>query len=120
MKKLNAKTLTAAAVKKLIASDKSKSQKIKELFDAGYEVKAIAELIEIRYNFAYNVISNYINTSEVKIEVSKKSSEVSKKDKIIELYKENKSNKEISIELKTNYNYVFNTIKAYKATIAES
>jgi transposase-like protein len=120
MKKLVDKKVSQNQIKKIVSSDQSKSSKIKELFNLGLEVREISDLLEIRYNFSYNVISNYINTSEEKIEVVKKTSEVSKKDKIIELYKQKKSNKEISIELKTNYNYVFNTIKSYKQSLEET
>lgn len=112
MKKANVKEISTAAVKKVLASEESKSAKIKQLFDGGLEVKQIAELMQIRYNFAYNVISNYINMNGFEVERNQKAS---KKDAIIELHQAGKSNKEISIELKTNYNYVFNTLKDYKA-----
>jgi transposase len=94
----------------------SKSAKIKNMFDLGLEVKEIANLMGIRYNFAYNVISNYCNMNGLEVETTKKEN---KKDRIIELHLEGKSNKEISIELKTNYNYVFNTLKQYKAAQGE-
>jgi DNA-binding CsgD family transcriptional regulator len=112
MKKENVKKATKKAIEEILKSDTSKSARIKALFDAGLETKEIAELLGIRYNFAYNVISNYANMNDIK--VSTKKDTVSKKDLIINLYKQGKSNKEISIELKTNYNYVFNTLKAYK------
>lgn len=120
MKKLQAESITAAQIKKLLADEStSKSSKIKALFDAGLTVKDIAAHLQIRYNFAYNVISNYVNMNDIQLEVVAKDN---KKQKIIELHLQQKSNKEISIELKTNYNYVFNTIKAYKLsqdTVAE-
>lgn len=118
MKKQIEKAATKKQIEKALTAE-SKSAKIKALFDLGLEVKEIASMLEIRYNFAYNVISNYINTSEQEIKVIKKDNSTSKKQLIIEMHKQNKSNKEISIELKTNYNYVFNTIKAYKAEQAE-
>lgn len=112
MKKLQAATLTAAAIKKLLADDStSKSAKMKALFDAGHTVKEIATHMQVRYNFAYNVISNYVNMNAIDLEIVAKDN---KKEKIIEMYLQQKSNKEIAIELKTNYNYVFNTVKNYK------
>jgi transposase len=112
MKKLQVAVLTAGQIKKVLADEStSKSAKIKALFDAGLETKEIAGHLNIRYNFAYNVISNYVNMNGIELEVVAKDN---KKQKIIEMYLQEKSNKEISIELKTNYNYVFNTIKAYK------
>lgn len=89
----------------------SKSNKMKQLFELGYSVKEISTMLNVRYNFVYNVISNYVNVNG--IETVKQVNKESKKDLIIELFKQGKSRKEISIELKTNYNYVFNVIKEY-------
>lgn len=104
--------ISKAAVEKVLKSEASKSNKMKELFDMGLEIKEISSLMNVRYNFVYNVISNYCNVNGIKVESTKKEG---KKDQIIQLFLAGKSNKEISIELKTNYNYVFNVIKAYKA-----
>lgn len=105
--------VTKAAVSKVVLDEgMSKSSKMKTLFDMGLEVKEISTVMGVRYNFVYNVVSNYCNMNGIKVETQKKEG---KKDKIIELYLAGKTNKEISIELKTNYNYVFNTIKTYKA-----
>lgn len=116
MKKADAKLATGKQVVKVVDSEQSKSAKIKELFEMGLEVKAIAEALGIRYNFAYNVVSNYVNMNGITVEKNKKAG---KKEAIIELYLAGKTNKEISIELKTNYNYVFNVLKAYKASQEE-
>ena len=105
--------VTKAGINKVVVDESmSKSGKMKLLFDMGLEVKEIATVMGVRYNFVYNVVSNYCNMNGIQVETQKKES---KKDDIIRLYKDGKTNKEISIELKTNYNYVFNTIKAYKA-----
>lgn len=98
-------------IEAVLAQEVSKSQKMKDLFDLGLEVKEIGELMGVRYNFAYNVVSNYVNMNGIPVETTKKAG---KRDKIVELYLAGKSNKEISIELQTNYNYVFNVLKAYK------
>lgn len=104
--------VTQAMVKKVVADEgMSKSAKMKTLFDMGLEVKEIANVLGVRYNFVYNVISNHCNMNGIQVETNKRES---KRDKIIELHEQGLSNKEISIELKTNYNYVFNVIKAYK------
>lgn len=109
------KKLSKKSIESLLSDESiSKSSKIKSLFDSGLEVKEVSNLLNIRYNFAYNVISNYVNMNSINVEQTKKESV---KDKIIELYLQNKSNKEISIELKTNYNYVFNTLKEYKSKL---
>jgi predicted transcriptional regulator len=96
----------------------SKSKKMKALFDLGYSIKEISTLLNVRYNFVYNVISNYVNLEN--IQVVKEVNKQSKKDLIIEMFKQGKTRKEISIELKTNYNYVFNVIKEYTSKQANN
>lgn len=114
MKKLlgeEVKAATAAQIKKVVEGEGSKSQKMKALFDMGLDVKEIQQLMGVRYNFVYNVVSNYCNMNGIAVESAEKAS---KKDAILDLHKAGKSNKEIAITLKTNYNYVFNTVKQYK------
>lgn len=113
----NYKAPTAAQIKKVVENEGlSKSAKMKELFEMGLPIKDIAQHLGVRYNFVYNVISNYVNMNGIEVETTKKAN---KKDAIIKLHKAGKTNKEISIELKTNYNYVYNTVKAYKASQEE-
>lgn len=107
------------AVQKIVTNEElSKSQKMKDLFNLGLEIKVIADIMTehegklVRYNFVYNVISNYCNMNGLQITTTKKEG---KKEQIIEMFLAGKSNKEISIDLKTNGNYVFNVIKDYKA-----
>lgn len=114
MKVVNVEKLTEKKFKELLEnSEISKSSKIKRLFLAGYTIKEISNFLNIRYNFAYNVISNYVITEQV--EVFKEVNVESKKDLIIEQFKQGNSLKEISVNLRTNYNYVFNVVKSYKA-----
>lgn len=119
MKKANIeKALTKAQVLKVVTDEgMSKSAKMKALFDGGMELKVIAEALEVRYNFVYNVISNYVTINGLEVE---KNVKAGKKDEIIRLHQEGKTNKEISVELKTNYNYVHQVVKAYKATLSEA
>jgi predicted transcriptional regulator len=101
-----------AEIKKIVNNSKnSKSSKIKQLFDNNLEISKISKLLNIRYNFAYNVISNYIITNDIEIFKETKNS---KKTKIIELFNKNMTKKQISIELKTNYNYIYKVIKDYE------
>ena len=95
----------------------SKSQKMKDLFQLGLEIKDIAEALGVRYNFVYNVISNYIIIESLEVETTK---QTSKKDLVRDLYNQGKTNKEISIELKTNYNYVYKLVKEIKDEIAKA
>lgn len=89
----------------------SKSQKMKDLFQLGLEIKEIALKMKVRYNFVYNVISNQIIVESLEVETTKVES---KKDRVKELFLLNKSNKEIAIELKTNYNYIYKLTKELK------
>lgn len=108
--------MTNNQVQKVLGQEISKSKKMIELYLGGLEIKTISELMGTRYNFVYNVVSNHCNMNGLKINTNKKDGD-SKKELIIKMFQEGKSNKEISIDLKTNYNYVFNTIKSYKQSI---
>jgi DNA invertase Pin-like site-specific DNA recombinase len=44
------------------AAKLSKSEQIRRMFDAGMSVAEIANSMQIRYQFAYNVISYHIKT----------------------------------------------------------
>lgn len=108
----NAKKVTDKMIATITSNESlSKSAKMKELFDIGLDIKEIAVIMNVRYNFVYNVVSNYVNMN--KIETVAKDKNV-KKDAIIAMHLNGKTNKEISIELTTNYNYVHNVLKQYK------
>ncbi|MNO67356.1 hypothetical protein D3C76_581610 [compost metagenome] len=103
---------TTTVLNTLAKDEVSKSQAMKDLADLGYTIKEISEMTKTRYNFVYNVVSNYFNLNQdFRIEAPQKAG---KKEEIIALYKEGMSNKAISIQLRTNYNYVFNVLKQYK------
>lgn len=99
-------------IQNILAADTSKSKKMIALYDLGLEIKDIATLMETRYNFVYNVVSNYTNTHGLTIRTKKAGD--GKKDVIVTLHKAGKTNKEIAAELKTNYNYVYKVISDYK------
>lgn len=114
MKKEVTNKMKETEVKKVVDNESlSKSERMKQLFEGGLEIKEISQLMNVRYNFVYNVISNYVNMNGITVINEQKES---KKEKIIELFKQGKSLKEISITLKTNYNYVFNVTKELKDT----
>lgn len=91
--------------------ESSKSGKMKELFTLGIEVKEISKLMNVRYNFVYNVISNLVIIEGLEVESNKQSN---KKDIVKELFTQGKSSKEIAIELKTNINYIYKLVKEIK------
>ena len=95
----------------------SKSLKMKKLFDLGIEVKTISEIMDVRYNFVYNVISNYININEIQVVKEEKSD---KKQQIIDLHNQGTKKVDISKILKTNYNYVYKVVKEYEDSKPES
>lgn len=100
-----------------IAADESisKSEKIRKLFDGGLELKEIAALVGVGYNFVYNVVRNYATVKGIEIESTK---QASKRDAIVQLLKSGLTLSEVSKQTKTNYNYVWkinNELKAEQA-----
>lgn len=93
--------------------DLNKSDKMKQLFDAGLHVKDIATLMSVRYNFVYNVISNYCIRQGIKMPSATKEG-ANKREIITEMHLAGKTNKEIAVELRANTTYVHSVIKAYK------
>ena len=88
----------------------SKSKKFITLYNEGLEIKEIASLFNVRYNFVYNVVSNYCRMNDIELRTNQVNGS-SKKVMIEELFKQGKSNTEIAKELKTNYNYVYKITK---------
>ena len=103
--------MTKAEIKKVMDQEISKSQKMIRLYNGGLEVKEIANVMGVRYNFVYNVVSNYCRMNDLQMRVVQKEN---KKAKIIQLIEAGKSNVEISAETKCCYNYVFSVRKAYE------
>lgn len=99
------------AIRKILEQDISKSQKMIQLYNGGLEIKEIANIMGVRYNFVYNVISNYCRMNDIQMRVVEKEN---KKATIIQLIEAGKSNVEISAETKCCYNYVFGVRKAYE------
>ena len=94
----------------------SKSKKFIALYNEGLEIKEIASLFNVRYNFVYNVVSNYCRMNDIELRTNQVNGS-SKKVMIEELFKQGKSNTEISKELKTNYNYVYKITKQLVQTM---
>lgn len=109
MMKVNVKRIEKVEVEKIMKCESSKSEKMKKLFLGGLEVKEISEMMNVRYNFVYNVVSNLIRVEDMEKDIIKESKE-GKKDEIVKLLKAGKSNIEISKELKCNYNYVWKVV----------
>ena len=94
----------------------SKSKKFITLYNEGLEIKEIASLFNVKYNFVYNVVSNYCRMNDIELRTNQVNGS-SKKVMIEELFKQGKSNTEISKELKTNYNYVYKITKQLVQTM---
>lgn len=120
MKKVMEKELGTKELNKrmeaILVDDKlSKSGKMKELFGLGLEVKSIASLMGVRYNFVYNVVSNMVIMEGIKVENTKQQS---KKDDMWVMFDAGKTVKEVAITLKTNLNYVYKLRKEWEAEVA--
>lgn len=107
--------MTKKEIERIIKGEGSKSSKMKELYNGGLEIKEIANLLGVRYNFVYNVISNECRVNDIELRTNKNRG--GKKEEIIRLFKEGKSNSEISKELKTNYQYVYKVVKEVMSTM---
>ena len=101
-------------IQTIINNATSKSKAMIELYNEGLDIKQIAQVMDVRYNFVYNVVSNYCRMNEVELRTNKENGN-SKKAKIAELFAQGKSNTEIAKELKTNYNYVYKITKELMA-----
>ena len=99
--------MTKNEMNKLVKNAKSKSEGYKLLYNEGVEIKEIASFYGVRYNFVYNVISNYCRVEDVELRTNHRKEGESKKDQVIAMLKEGKTCTEISKELKTNINYVY-------------
>ena len=102
--------MTNKKITTIINNAASKSKAMIELYNEGLEIKEIATAMGVRYNFVYNVVSNYCRMNEVELRTNKDKGN-SKKVLIEQLFKEGKTNTEIAAELKTNYNYVYKITK---------
>lgn len=92
--------------KKLVNNETlSKSKRIIELYKLGYSVKQVSELLGIRYNFSYNILSNFTRLNN--LDLGTRGNGDTKKQKIEELVSQGLSNTEISKITQTNYNYVY-------------
>jgi hypothetical protein len=112
MKLANTATTDQATIDKILAADTSKSQKIINLFNAGVDNQKIAKLMNIRTNFAYNVLSNYVRMNDLDVDKTNKGAI---KDAIIVMIKAGKTNVEISQALKIQYNRVWQVRNEYEA-----
>lgn len=97
-------------IQKIINDASSKSKAMIALYNSGLEIKQIANIMQVRYNFVYNVISNHCRINNIELRTNKNNTN-SKKAQIEELFKAGKSNVEIASILKTNYNYVYKITK---------
>lgn len=105
------------AIKKIVEQDISKSQKMIQLYNGGLEIKEVAAIMGTRYNFVYNVVSNYCRMNDLEMRTVEREN---KKATIIAMIEAGKSNVEISAETKCCYNYVFNTRKTYEREKAKA
>ena len=111
MKMLQTNNVSKEEIDSIINKESSKSSRMKELFLLGIDIKQISILMNTRYQFVYNVCSNFVNIESLEIVQEEKHS---KKSEVIALFLNNHSNIEISKLLKTNYNYVYKILKEYK------
>jgi len=96
----------------IVDSELPKSQKMRNLFDAGLTINEISNLLGVRYNFVYNVMQNHILKNGYEVSIDKSSG---KKEIVRELLAQGKTIAEISQEIATTYNYVWKLVHEIKA-----
>ncbi len=94
----------------------NKSEKMRRLFDMGLDITSIANHLCVRYNFVYNVVMDYLRVNSAKAAQDNNESHETKKQSIINLFKQGHSLTQISNILKTDYNYVSRVVKDFKRT----
>lgn len=95
-------------------SEGSKSGKIKELFVAGMEIKDIAVIVGVRYNFVYNVVSNYARMNDIEMSASERGT---KTKEILAGLMSGQTIKAVAAGTHSNYNQVWKINKDHKDEI---
>lgn len=112
MKRANTTEINREAMDKILDDvTTSKSYRIKALFDLGMECNDIAKCLGIRYNFAYNIISNYARINDIELTTSERGSKTAA---VKALSAEGKTIAEISKATKTNYSQVWKIVNDMK------
>ena len=96
------------AALEILDSAMNKSQKMKRLYALGFNISYIAFIMDVRYNFVYNVVKTY--SVQNKQEVEKKI-RPSTKELILSLFTKGQSYIDICRALHVNYCEVGRTLK---------
>lgn len=91
----------------------SKSSKMKKMFCKGMEVGEISKIVGTRYNFVYNVVSNWVTMEEIEV-VGGSNGKGGKKKEIMECLDKGMEVKEICRSLKCNMNYIYKIKKEWE------
>lgn len=98
----------------------SKSKAMLQLYHLGFFVGDIAKLLNVRYNFVYNVVSDKVGT------IRKKQNKVeqSKSQRIRQLYRDGYGVSDICRQLAeegtyVNYNHAYSVVRKEKQKIAQ-
>lgn len=105
------KTKVKAIVK---AEDTTKSAKMRQLYDLGLDLAEIAELLQVRYQFVWNVIDDH---TDGQIRQSKPKS--TKSAEFRKLFDEGKTCAEIAKITNSNNNFVNSVIKRHKRELSK-
>lgn len=93
----------------------SKSEMIRKEFKQGKSISEIAKLHDLRYQFVYNIVSDYCLKNKIDMPRSRQDGET-KAQKIIELFEAGKTTRQIMVELDTYPNYISRVISKYLAS----
>lgn len=124
------------AIETVLDEELTKSGKIRGLYKLGIEVKDIAKILDLKYNFVYNIVAQCIKegivteiqkpepTHEEKMLIAVKEKEVKPlppemESTIVQMWIEGKESNEISETLKIDFDYVLRIVKQTKNKLAE-
>ena len=94
--------------------DLTKSAKMRQLYDLGKDLAEIAKLVNVRYQFVWNVIDIHTNG-----EIRESSNKSTKSDEFRKLFKEGKTCAQIAKITNSNNNFVNSVIKKYKRQLTK-
>lgn len=111
MKAQNVKNQMTVEEAQILASleNVSKSEKIRNMFLGGLDVKTISKVLDIRYNFAYNVLSNFININGIAVDKTERDG--SGRAAVVAALATGASLADVSKQTKVNYNQVWKIAK---------
>ena len=115
MKTKNTSKPTKTAINKVASNqDLTKSDKMRQLYDLGLDLAEIAEIVQVRYQFVWNVIDDHTDGN-----IRESKPKKTKSDEFRKLFDEGKTCAEIAKITNSNNNFVNSVIKKHKRQLSK-